>query len=1094
MKSCLLIVCLLIPVWLFAQTDTLAADRALKKAHQFIELQEFDSARVYVHQALQLATPGTRYHRLRLADSLHIAAEFLFRDDELDQALQASQQALSIRQQVYAQPDSVIADSYHQLGMIYRRMGAHQQALDHYKKSIAIKKQCLPPDSRRFADTYNNLMNLLRSMGEFDEALYYGKEAIRINTLHFGEMHAEVAKNMNNLAITYRQKGDYNRALNFFQRSLTIKLAIMDSIHPEIAVGYYGMGSLALAKGDYERALEYAQKAQHIWKELKDPRVPFSNVILGVIYGEKGDYERAISYNQIALDDQVKRLGRKHPMVAGILTNLTNYALLLGKTQDALAYNQEALAIQLELLGTQHPNVAESYESRGKIMLELKRPDEAVADFTKALHIMERVVGPDNPEAAYSRIALGKCYAALQQNELALQHIQAGIAAFEAADLQSHPTLIGAYHNLAAIYLRNGQTQQAEKYLSRSLHALGMPELARAGKQLPALSAVFHKPLLLTTLKLMARVQLADKQAGRASLDAALSYYRLSVALIDSIRLGYKGRDSRLWLAERAHAIYAEGIQVADELYRHYGDSSSLETIFTLMEKSKGMWLAEALQEARARHFAGLPDVLPQLEQQLKVDLAYVEEQLYLATQEKQQEQAAEWRKERFRLKYKQDSLMAVIQTHYPKYYQLKYAFQPPATATVRQHLDDDQLLIDYFLAGDTLYTFSLSKYSKAVHRQLLPRDYAVRIQRFRRSITDTEWVRSAPQQADSTFLAEAFQWYKWLLAAPLATVSDEISRLVILPAGELGYLPFEVLLRQQAAAPADYRSLPYLLNDYSLSRLHTTLLLPGLGHGRTQQAGGLLGRPKTLAGFAPIYKASPLADNSLENLAEATLVRSGELPLPGAKEEVEQVSKLMRGDAFIGKQASKAHFLQLAPQYQMLHLAMHGLIDNENPLFSTLVFSPDSSDYLLKAAELYNMKLQAELVVLSACNSGVGQLRKGEGIMSLSHAFAYSGASSLLMSLWPVADATTGELMYSFYRELKNKQPKDEALRQAKLHYLKTADPLYAHPYFWAAFVASGDMQPLPAESSAPWLWGSLLLLLLAGGWLAIKKLRSVS
>jgi len=143
----------------------------------------------------------------------------------------------------------------------------------------------------------------------------------------------------------------------------------------------------------------------------------------------------------------------------------------------------------------------------------------------------------------------------------------------------------------------------------------------------------------------------------------------------------------------------------------------------------------------------------------------------------------------------------------------------------------------------------------------------------------------------------------------------------------------------------------------------------------------------------------------------------------------------------------------------------MHTILDDDNPMYSKLVFSqPGDSlnDGLLNAHEIYNMKLNARMVVLSACNSGDGKFLKGEGVMSLARGFFYSGCPSLVMTLWTVEDLSGSTLMSSFYKFLSQSFPKDVALQQAKLDYLESADPLKSHPYFWSGYVAIGDTQTL--------------------------------
>ena len=179
---------------------------------------------------------------------------------------------------------------------------------------------------------------------------------------------------------------------------------------------------------------------------------------------------------------------------------------------------------------------------------------------------------------------------------------------------------------------------------------------------------------------------------------------------------------------------------------------------------------------------------------------------------------------------------------------------------------------------------------------------------------------------------------------------------------------------------------------------------------------------------------------------------------------------------------ANEAVFKSNAIDYGILHLATHAIIDGENPLNSYLIFTStgdSTEDNNLYAWELYNMRLNAQMAVLSACNTGFGKLQRGEGVMSLGRAFAYAGVPSIVMSLWPAEDESTADLMGYFYEALAEGQSKDEALRNAKLRFLKEMPPSKHHPFYWAGFVVQGDAGPLKSNEIPLWIWGLCVVLI---------------
>ena len=207
---------------------------------------------------------------------------------------------------------------------------------------------------------------------------------------------------------------------------------------------------------------------------------------------------------------------------------------------------------------------------------------------------------------------------------------------------------------------------------------------------------------------------------------------------------------------------------------------------------------------------------------------------------------------------------------------------------------------------------------------------------------------------------------------------------------------------------------------------------------------------------------------------------RSGPSALKFNQQEVERIHQYLSGKLIKGSDANESTFYQLAPQSQLLHLATHGIANDDDPLQSGLYFSTEKDtleDGFLSALEIYGMQLDADLAVISACNTGYGKLAAGEGVMSLGRAFSYAGCKSILMSLWLANDQSTAQLMDRFYYYLKKGQSKEKALRQAKLDYLTEANMINAHPYFWAGIIAVGDMSPIRLQSGVfNWKWGMLV------------------
>jgi CHAT domain-containing protein len=213
------------------------------------------------------------------------------------------------------------------------------------------------------------------------------------------------------------------------------------------------------------------------------------------------------------------------------------------------------------------------------------------------------------------------------------------------------------------------------------------------------------------------------------------------------------------------------------------------------------------------------------------------------------------------------------------------------------------------------------------------------------------------------------------------------------------------------------------------------------------------------------------------------------DVSLPGAVVEVKDIADITNGMAWTGEQATEKNFKDHADKYSVLHLSMHGTLDDDHPLYSKLIFTQTQDsiqDDSLTVAEIYTLRLKAQMAVLSACETGDGPVSRGEGIMSLSRAFAYAGCPSVITSLWKVDAKHALTLMQDFYKHLLKGLPKDQALQQAKLNFLQsTDDPLQAHPHFWLSFIVTGDVAPVNFGGNYQVLIGSsfvIIFLLIIG------------
>jgi CHAT domain-containing protein len=330
------------------------------------------------------------------------------------------------------------------------------------------------------------------------------------------------------------------------------------------------------------------------------------------------------------------------------------------------------------------------------------------------------------------------------------------------------------------------------------------------------------------------------------------------------------------------------------------------------------------------------------------------------------------------------------------------------------------------------------------------------------------------------------YKFYK-ILIEPCLEYTDR-KNFTIVPDGAITYIPFEGLVTKETDTEyINYMKLPYLIKDFSVGYSHSSTLL------FSERYKSKSPEDRVLA-FAPSYENSL---NSTDTAQFRQMLEDSDylFPLVGTIKEVQSINETVPSRVFINEKATEANFKKYASDYNVLHLAMHTIMRDDNPLYSMLAFTNvDTGDTIednrLYAYEIYNLKLNAQMAVLSSCNSGTGKMQKGEGMMSLARGFIYAGCPSIIMTLWQVADKSSSELMTSFYKYLKRGKSKQEAMRLAKIDYLESADDLTSNPYFWSGFVVLGDGSPIYKKSGfAYWM---IVITIFAGLMIFIQYRKS--
>jgi CHAT domain-containing protein len=581
-----------------------------------------------------------------------------------------------------------------------------------------------------------------------------------------------------------------------------------------------------------------------------------------------------------------------------------------------------------------------------------------------------------------------------------------------------------------------------------------------------------------------------NNQDSRKFYRASLNSLTNAVELVHRLQIGFENEDSRLFLSQNQEATYYDAIKVAYKLYNQTRNSDYLEMAFEFSERSKSSNLLASVTDVKAKEFGGIPDTLLERENYLKGSIANYTSMLFEEKHsEKEDTQKINlYSSKIFKFNEEYNKLISSFEESYPQYYSLKYENKVIRINEIQANLNARQAVIEYYSrepeAGSNsgeIYCFVISKDSVSFFKQQIDHSFSDDIQFVHDFLISPNYLNTKKKDFVE-YSVSAYHLYEKLFLPFVEKVAGK--SLTIIPHDKLAYIPFDVLVSQLPdTSSMNFRNLQYLVRDFPISYSYSATLLYNYFKNKKVSE-------KNLIIFSPKYVAG---EPRTEGQGTTQYFLS---PLSGAKDEVKGISHFINSNSFVDSAAQENIFKSNASQYDILHLAMHTIINDSVPMFSKLVFSkPDKNsedDGFLNTYEIYNMKLNARLAVLSACETGIGKLQKGEGVMSMARGFIYAGCPSIVMTLWKVEDKSGVKIMEDFYSYLSKGKRKDVALRMAKLNHLNNSDPLTAHPHFWLGYVNIGNPEPLYTSKDVYFvIFLFAVILIVFADWYIRKKPR---
>jgi CHAT domain-containing protein/Tfp pilus assembly protein PilF len=1005
-------------------------------------------------QSLILADT-TEANRL-LKESADLQTKYKF-----SEALLKADSAITIVLNISKKETLLLADALQQKVRCQLGLGKHNEAIALNDTVFAIKSSILGENHHDVAAIYNDLGRCYQAMRKYDEGIAYYQKALKILTKTVGVNHLSSAWCYYNIGLSYYFKNEYENAINHHIKAVEIRAQILGKDHLDVAQSYNDLSAFYSQKGLFQKAIEYSEKAlliriKKLGKVHLDVASSYNNI--GSFYNSKGDFDKAITYHSQALAIRVKILGTFHVAVAASYSNLGNVYISKEDFEKALDYHQKALVINLKGYDSLHQRVLQNYNNLGIAYLGKKDFVEATRCYDKALDGRIKVFGANSLDVAGSYNNLGEYYYQKRDYTQSLAFHQKSLAIRLKILGKINPEVSMSYRNMGYAALALKQYDEADLYYEQALAALSYKTVG----DLPKVNSMIN---LLNALNGIAKFEglLYQKTKDKDYLDQALNTYQEALTTTNYYNKTLNTEGSRIDLKKQTYDIYEGVIKTSLSLSSVDTNKNYLSNAFDYNEQSKARLLQAQIREAEALKYANIPDNLVQKEYDLRVDLTWLNKQLQGKMNGGKSETDSTvlaLSSKLFDEQQQYDTLKMFLEKNYPEYYRLKYDVSTIPLSMVEQKLlSPDQTLLSYFMGDSSVFIFVVNKNDYKVYT--MPKDSLDEwVKQWRFSIYDNrDAIGTAYEQNAQQFSYLGNKLYEKLIAP----VKNQLKpHLIIIPDGVLGYIPFEALLVEKPAKDfGRFQLHHYLLKDYTISYNYSVTLWQEM---KNREFNGRLAthiREANLIAFAPTFGKDTLK-GTLDTILDISKRSNPLTRLIHNVPEVQAIQRIMGGKIYTGKYATKQAFLKEAPQYRIIHLATHGKADDRLGDYAFLSFQEDHDSLdneRLYVKDLYNCAFNADMVVLSACETGIGKWQRGEGIISLARAFAYAGTKSIVTTLWGIDDVSTKILMEYFYSYLKKGLAKDAALRQAKLDFLKQMKADDATPLKWAGIIAIGDM-----------------------------------
>ncbi len=817
-----------------------------------------------------------------------------------------------------------------------------------------------------------------------------------------GAKDTTTAKFYEKLGVVHYNLYAPEEAILNYKKSLAIKSENFNPEHVSISDLHYKMALCYFEIGS-DSILHHLNESIRIQQNTPSPVLAKSYMLLAEYYLDNNDTYNALKYFQSALtlEEDIKSKAVLNERIAGSYSDLNE--------PDSIIYYLTKARKQYESidLSTYYKNKqADCYFSLGNYYLDIEDFRKARQYFNKALVIYEKESSLAS-DVAGSYINLGIVDKRENNIEAANRSLQSALSIYEAEYPNVKYVDKGLiYHNLGDNFALLGSIQEAMVHYQKASENFLENYIAKDKYSVPSLEGEIFladkNNLLINFQQLVSVFQLEKTEQAQNSI---LETYKAMDFVIDNMRQDQQNEDSKLFWREKTKPLYEQMLKFAFTI-------DDPKFAYHAFEKSKSVILLDELKDELAMKIANIPSDLLEKIQQIELEISDLE--ININAYEDRNEVVAAIHI----LNTEKQNIIKELEEDYPSYYNYKYDNKIVSIEALRKTLvDADTGILEFFLGQDMIYRIYITQEDIQLDEIPIPENFNGRLTNVVKLLSDKNNLEFKREH-------ETYKTLKTFLYNTLLGKLENLKQtLIVIPDGIINYIPFEVLGASEEEQ---------LIDKHTISYAYSCNVLSQNNFSRTK-------KQSNVAFFAPMqFRTSELTT------------------LSGGNDEAELLEKKMHLSKFMGTEANLANFTKSVSKFNILHLSTHASANDSLESNTWIAFS----DSLLYLDQIYSLPIQAELIVLSACQTSLGNLATGEGVMSLARAFTYAGASSSLTSLWEVNEKASQEIIQYFYDEIISGNKRSDALRNAKLKYQELHPESSAH--YWSGFILFGDSSPL--------------------------------